>query len=94
MLEAEDPKKIIPFGFNASHPRRDYYQDLAFEPAKDITVGKMLACAKEGLKKTFTGYKGGQYQMDKYTRVWLAKYGDYGEILESTLLHHMLYTIC
>jgi hypothetical protein len=62
-LEKEDPKKVVAIGFNNPHSYRGYYEDLAFEPAKNITVGEMLDCAKGALGKTYEGYKGGEYKM-------------------------------
>ena len=89
-LEQEYESKIVPMGFNNPHSYRGYYEDLAFEPAENVTVGEMLKCAKEALGQTFSGYKGGDYTMKKYTTVWLANYGDTGEGIGAILLNYML----
>ena len=88
-LEQEDSNKIVSLGFDNPHSYRGYYSDLAFTPAKNMTVGKMLECAKWALGSTYTGYKGGDFTMNKYTEVWLAHYGDCGESIGHVLLDYM-----
>lgn len=69
---------IVVTGLSASADSyRGYYVDLAFEPG-DTTVGELLKVAEESLGKTFTGYKGGDYTMNKVTPLWIAEYGDCG----------------
>lgn len=89
-LEKADPNKPIALGFGHPHSYRGYYEDLAFEPVRNTTVGAMLACAKEAMGKTYTGYKGGEYEMGEYTDVWLSHYGHTGETLGQLLLSFML----
>lgn len=91
-LEAENPAKVLPDGFTNPHSWRGDYMQLAFEPAKNVTVGQMLADAKGALGKTFTGYKGGAYTMDEYTDVWLCEYGTSAdaETIGRRLLGYML----
>jgi len=89
-LEKADPNKVVPLGFRRPHSYRGYYTDLAFAPAKNITVGEMLACAQSALGKTFDGYKGGEYTMSEYTTVWLAEWGCCGEGIGPVLLAYML----
>jgi len=89
-LEARDPERAVPVGFAKPHSYRGYYSELAFEPAKDVTVGSMLSCARDSLGHTFTGYKGGEYKMGEYTDVYLANYGDTGEGIGPVLLSFMV----
>ncbi len=89
-LEAEDPARRLPLGFHQPHSFRQYYDDLAFEPAENIAVGEMLAAARSALGATMTGYKGGDYVMDVLSPCWLAYYGESGETLGRTLLRLML----
>jgi len=89
-LEARDPERAVPLGFAKPHSYRGYYDDLAFEPAKNVTVRSMLACARDALDRTFTGYKGGEYKMGEYTDVWLAEYSHTGEGIGPILLSFML----
>jgi hypothetical protein len=89
-LEALDPKQKVSFGFNCPHSYRGDYSELAFEPCKDTTVGNMLGIAKDSLGKEFIGYKGGDFEMGGYTRVYLANYGDTGEGLSVYLLDYMV----
>jgi hypothetical protein len=88
-LEKVDHGVVVKHGFNNPHSYRGFYQELAFEPAKNITVGEMLACAKDALGKTYTGYKGGEFKMHEYTDVYLANYGECGEGIGPTLLGYM-----
>ena len=38
-LEKQDKDKVCPFGFYYPHSYRGYYEQLAFEPAYNITIG-------------------------------------------------------
>ncbi len=61
------------------HSYRGYYCDLAFEPGEGTRlVGDLLDEAKDCLDKVFEGYKGGSFQMDENTPVWIAEYGKCG----------------
>src|SRR3954453_3722902 len=75
-LEGYPPETKVPMGFGEPHSFRGYYEDVAFEPVADTTVGEMLAHAKSALGKTFQGYKGGDFQMNEYTYCWIANYGE------------------
>jgi len=89
-LEKRDPNIVCKWGFNDSHSYRGSYESLAFEPTKNITVGEMLACAREALGSEHHGYKGGNYIMDGYTDCYLAEYGSTGEEIGKILLHYMV----
>jgi hypothetical protein len=78
-LEAEDPDRVLPLGFANPHSYRGYYDELAFEPVRDIRVGDVLAAAKSAVGRTFEGYKGGDYTMDVHTSCWIANYGVSGD---------------
>jgi hypothetical protein len=89
-LEKRDPEKVVPLGFNYPHSYRGYYDQLAFEPAPKIKVSEMLVCTRESLGETYIGYKGGEFKMDKWTKVWLAYYGETGEEIGPVLLKYMV----
>ncbi|GAA4225994.1 hypothetical protein GCM10022254_09420 [Actinomadura meridiana] len=89
-LEAADPNLVVPNGFNSPHSYRGYYNELAFEPASNITVAAMLDSARSALGTEYEGYKGGNYTMTEYTDCWLALWGCLGETLGPTLLRLML----
>ncbi len=89
-LETHHPAKAVPLGFDSPHSYRGYYDQLAFELARDITVGQMLAAAKFALGTTFQGWKGGDYTMSEHTPCWLAIEGNTGESLGGLLLRYML----
>ncbi len=74
-LEAADPEHVAPLGFGAPMSFRGYYEDVAFEPAKNVTVASMLKNAKDALGATFKGYKGGEFKMHEYTDCWICEYG-------------------
>ena len=90
ILEQENPDKVVRNGFRNPHSYRGYYECLAFEPAKDITVREMLVDAKYALNRAFTGYKGGCYRMNEYTDVYIALYGNTGDEMGRMLLNYML----
>tara|TARA_R110002020_G_scaffold444120_1_gene655457 strand:- start:688 stop:996 length:309 start_codon:yes stop_codon:yes gene_type:complete len=90
-LEQYPSTQKVAKGFNYPHSYRGYYEQLAFEPCNNTTVGAMLDCAKEALGNTYTGYKGGEFTMHKYTMCWLSCYGNSSqESLGETLLGFML----
>lgn len=82
--------KIVPVGFLNPRSYRGYYDNLAFEPAEDVSVSQMLDAAKSALGKTFTGYKGGEYLMTKETECYIANYGCCGEELGLLTISLML----
>ncbi|MBK8896611.1 MAG: hypothetical protein IPN66_05175 [Candidatus Competibacteraceae bacterium] len=55
---------------------------MAFEPKANITIEKMLESAKSALGETFVAYKGGEFEMDNSTDVYLAEYGRLGKKLD------------
>lgn len=90
-LEAVDDKtKTVKLGFSRPHSYRGYYEDLAFAPTEYVTIQAMLNDAKSALGQTFFGWKGGEFAMSEYSRVWLAERGDTGETLGKHLLGYML----
>ena len=90
-LEKYNPAKTVKLGFHNPHSYRGSYDELAFEPVKNTTVGEMLNCAKSSLNETFTGWKGGEYTMDNYTMCWIASEGHSdGERIGLAMLHLMM----
>lgn len=89
-LEKFDPEKAVPIGFDNPHSYRGYYDQLAFEPVRNTTVGEMLAAARSARGATYNGWKGGEYTMTDHTEVWLAMEGDCGEGFGPVLLSLML----
>jgi hypothetical protein len=76
-LEAiPDKHRKVRIGFGKPHSWRGSYCELAFEPVHDTTIAAMLQCAQEADGISYTGYKGGEYLMDRSTTVHLAEYGD------------------
>ena len=76
-LKRADPEQVCAEGFDRAHSYRGDYSLLAFRPANNVTVGTMLAVAEGALTKTFCGWKGGEYRMDRETAVHLVDNGDY-----------------
>jgi len=67
------------YGPSSPDSYRGYYSDLAFEPvSQTVPVSQFMAMCQEALGKTFTGYKGGDFLMDKNTPLWCASYGNTG----------------
>lgn len=74
-LAAADQRLVLPSGFANPHSFRGCYDQLAFEPARNVTVASMLAAAHAADGATYEGYKGGDYEMDGGTDCWLAYEG-------------------
>jgi len=89
-LEEEDPHHGVSIGFSNPHSYRGYYNELAFEPREDITVEDMLRSAREAKGSTYTGWKGGEFEMGEHTPVWIAERGCLGETIGPILLDYML----
>ena len=89
-LAARDPAIIVPLGFHKPHSYRGRYDELAFEPLENTTVGAMLECARSAIGQTYEGYKGGDYKMGEYTDVNLSEYGTTGEEIGPILLRYMI----
>lgn len=82
-LETAKPDSIVQFDFGGFAPDgvmsyRGYYSDLAlgFEKKYDVKVVDVLGWLRGAVGEVFTGYKGGDYLMDRETPVWVANYGD------------------
>lgn len=55
---------------------RGRYAELTLVPGdKPMTVGKLLGLARKADGGTFTGYKGGEFTMNRDTPVWADDYG-------------------
>lgn len=93
-LEREPPEKRVKHGFNHPHSWRGSYEELAFEPADNVTVGSMLADARRALGTTYSGWKGGEYTMHAHTECYMAKEGTCGgysdDGISLRLLEYML----
>lgn len=55
---------------------------------KDVTVADVLADAESAVGATFTGYKGGEYEMSGRTPVWADDYGlcSYNALMGASLV--------
>lgn len=89
-LKNQPQETLVLNGFEGPHSYRGSYCELAFKPAKNVTVASMLACAKEALGATYTGYKGGEFTMCEYTNCYLAEYGECGEMISVQMLVAMI----
>lgn len=72
LLEKYDADKTVAVGFGNPHSYRGYYDQLAFEPVENTTVGEMLFAAKSAMGTTYQGWKGGDFTMGEWTPCWLA----------------------
>ena len=65
------------------HSYRGHYNHIALEPLEtDCTVGELDKALDKALSgRVFQGYKGGDYVMSDDTPVWVAKYGEPGDVL-------------
>ena len=88
-LEHKPPNTLVSHGFNNPHAYRGSYEDLAFEPTENTTVGEMLKCAKKALGTTYMGWKGGKFKMGGHVDVYIAEWGDVGDGIGKLLLDHM-----
>ena len=86
-LEQESPLRVLPVGWSSPHSYRGYYECVAFERRANVTVGDCLAAARDALGSTYTGWKGGDYEMDEWTDCYLVvEEGMTGEEITPTML--------
>ena len=86
----KEPDRQLEVGFGNPHSYRGWYEQLAFEPMEDTTVAAMLREARGALGVTFTGWKGGEYQMSEHTDCHLAYMGRIGQELSPLALKALL----
>jgi hypothetical protein len=84
-LEKQNPLLVVKDGFSSPHSDRGSYDELAFSPEEETTIGKMLGYALSADGATFTGYKGGDFKMGRHTSVYIGSYGSCGD--EITPIH-------
>ena len=75
---------------------RGFYEHLALDISADpITVGEVLEFAKQADGGIFYGYKGGDFDMDRNTPMWVAEYGrNSGIIITGVSNHFGVVKIC
>lgn len=61
---------------------RGYYADMALQPSRtQISADKLYVILKLAHGSTFEGYKGGDFEMEGDTPLWVAAYGSTGRAL-------------
>lgn len=85
-LEAQPPDRVYTLGWGGGdgHSYRGFYSELAFEPQRNALVKDMLREAQACVGVTFEGYKGGDYEMDESSHVWISSYGTTSDSIELT----------
>jgi hypothetical protein len=86
ILKIADPTIAVVNGFGEGYSYRGYYDQLAFEPAQNTTIGAMLESAESCVDRTFHAYKGGDYVMTLDSYIWLAEYGKHGLIIDTSMV--------
>ena len=103
LLEAQPKANIVSLDFTNCNPAglssyRGYYKDLALDfdlEAKRMTVKRLLKMFKEADGQTYTGYKGGDFIMNRKTLVWVSPYGlNNGRMLADIKSEKGITTIC
>lgn len=81
----EPSDKPVKHGWGRGKSYRGYYDQLAFEPVENTTVGAMCEEASKCVGKHMSGYKGGEYWMNEATLCNVASYGECGDDDEITM---------
>lgn len=87
LLQKYPVSRKVRRGFGNPHSWRGSYDELAFEPIHDTTVGEMLEAAKSAVGTTYHGWKGGEYKMILDTYVNIDSVGSWSD----GALDHYLY---
>lgn len=81
VLENRPKDSLVP-NLKNPHSYQGYYTDLAFEQGEGaIRCDELLELCRQTLGRSFTGYKGGAFEMGVSTPVWIANKGSTGEML-------------
>ena len=91
-LEQQDQELIVKDGFSTPHSDRGSYEELAFRPEAESKIKDMLRYAKEADGNTYTGWKGGEFEMNKHTSVYIGEYGTCGDAITPTHFKYWLLT--
>jgi hypothetical protein len=89
-LELQDKNLVVIHGFGNPHSDRGCYENVAFDPKDNVTIGEMIEYAKSAIGKTFEGYKGGQFKMSPLTKVSIGFKDEAGTPLTYTMLYNWL----
>jgi cellulase/cellobiase CelA1 len=79
-----DQTATVTHGFGSGHSYRGYYDDAAFTPVEQTTIGEMRKHAIALVNTVQNGYKGGEYTMHENVDAYIAEYGDLGEPITDT----------
>lgn len=90
MLAAADQDLVLPQGFGNPHSHRGAYENIAFEPERNVPVRNMLEDARLSVGVQFQGWKGGDFTMRGDTDCWLAHEGESGEPISRLLMQLLL----
>jgi hypothetical protein len=93
--EQSIPTVVYDFGYmrpSCFDSWRGAYKELALDYNEDsdaMKVTDFLEMCRQTIGKTFTGYKGGEFTMNKHTPIWIANHGDAGstaliEVVDNT----------
>ena len=76
-LGQKNPDTKVAIGLGNPHSWRGSYDELAFEPVENTTIGEMLREAKKAVHETYEGWKGGEYTMSLHTKINIDYIGSY-----------------
>lgn len=93
---------VFTSGFNAPHSYRGTYADVAFEPARKVTLGEIKRAIERAGDEMFTGWKGGEYTYGDDTPCHLAYEGtcdptgtgdaeDFEELVADMMLEYIMH---
>jgi len=74
-----DQDAVFKIGFKNPDSWRGSYDEIAFEPAKDVPLKIILKQAEDCLGTTFQGYKGGEFTMYGDTPIHIDAYGEWSD---------------
>lgn len=85
VLTSHAPDKSV----ECPHSYRGYYSDLALEPSSTIANVETVLNFMKDVEDTYeTGYKGGDYLMDRDVPVWISNQGDCDSYAVIDVMHN------
>jgi hypothetical protein len=93
---AQDNGTYLGNGLEGVHSYRGYYVEMAISVCRADECQKVEDTIKEldaGVSGIYQGYKGGDFEYDYGTPVWVADYGNIGNLIHEVKIQDNLVTL-
>ena len=81
---------VLSIGLGKNMSYRGSYDEVAFEPQRNLTISECIQNVENCIDTTMFGYKGGEYECTKDTNANIAFYGSCGTPITSFVMNILL----